>query len=93
MEKAGGVGKVGRWVRLGESRLIRIASRASRLALAQSEEVLGKLAEAWPQHRFEIAVIDTRGDREIDRPLPQIGGKGLSHLPTTGCSERFGIGP
>ena len=71
------MGKVGRWVRLGESRLIRIASRASRLALAQSEEVLGKLAEAWPQHRFEIAVIDTRGDREIDRPLPQIGGKGL----------------
>ncbi len=45
--------------------------------MAQSESVRRRLVEAWPERRFEIVTIDTRGDREIDRPLPQIGGKGL----------------
>ena len=56
---------------------MRIASRGSRLAMAQSEWVLGRLAAAWPQRRFEIVVIDTKGDKVLDRPLPEIGGKGL----------------
>ena len=58
-------------------RALRIASRGSRLALAQTETVRDRLAGAWPGRRFEITVLETRGDREIDRPLPQIGGKGL----------------
>ena len=45
--------------------------------MAQSESVKRRLVQAWPDRRFEIVTIDTRGDREIDRPLPQIGGKGL----------------
>lgn len=62
---------------MSEGRTLRIASRGSRLALAQSEAVRDRLADEWPQHRFEITVLETRGDREIDRPLPEIGGKGL----------------
>lgn len=57
--------------------MVRIASRGSRLALAQSESVRRSLAVAWPDRRFEVVRIETRGDRELERPLPQIGGKGL----------------
>jgi hydroxymethylbilane synthase len=43
----------------------------------QSEWVRDRLAAAWPQHRFEIVEIDTKGDQILDRSLPEIGGKGL----------------
>jgi len=39
--------------------------------------VRDQLAGAWPGSRFEIVEIDTKGDQTIDRPLPEIGGKGL----------------
>jgi hydroxymethylbilane synthase len=45
--------------------------------LWQSEWVRDRLAAAWPGQRFEIVEIDTKGDQVIDRPLPEIGGKGL----------------
>lgn len=57
--------------------VVRIASRGSRLALAQTRRVRDRLSRAWPDLTFEITTIETRGDREIDRPLPEIGGKGL----------------
>jgi hydroxymethylbilane synthase len=56
---------------------VRIASRGSRLAVWQSEWVHGRLAAAWPDRRFEIVKIETRGDKALDRPLPDIGRKGL----------------
>lgn len=62
---------------LTRSRTIRIATRGSRLALAQSEWVRDRLAAAWPERTFEIVKITTKGDRVLDRPLPEIGGKGL----------------
>jgi hydroxymethylbilane synthase len=43
----------------------------------QSEWVRDSLAAAWPDRRFEIVKIETAGDRVLDRPLPEIGGKGL----------------
>jgi hydroxymethylbilane synthase len=43
----------------------------------QSEWVRDRLAAAWPDHRFEIVKIETTGDKVLDRPLPEIGGKGL----------------
>ncbi len=60
-----------------EKQMVRIASRGSKLALAQSTWVRERLVSAWPDRSFEIVKIETRGDREIDRPLPEIGGKGL----------------
>ncbi|UCF19115.1 MAG: hydroxymethylbilane synthase [Gemmatimonadota bacterium] len=56
---------------------MRIASRGSRLALWQAEWVRTRLAAAWPDRFFEIVRIETTGDRVLDRPLPEIGGKGL----------------
>jgi hydroxymethylbilane synthase len=47
------------------------------LALAQSEWVRDRLAAAWPERGFEIVKMSTKGDRVLDRPLPEIGGKGL----------------
>jgi hydroxymethylbilane synthase len=43
----------------------------------QSEWVRDRLAAAWPDRRFEIVKIETVGDKVLDRPLPEIGGKGL----------------
>ncbi len=52
---------------------IRLASRASQLALAQTEEVQRKL---MPYHA-EIKTFSTRGDEVLDRSLAEVGGKGL----------------
>jgi hydroxymethylbilane synthase len=39
--------------------------------------VAAGLRAAWPDLPTEIKLYTTRGDRELDRPLPEIGGKGL----------------
>ncbi len=53
--------------------LLRIGTRGSPLALAQAHEVQGLLAPM----ATEIVVIKTTGDKVLDRPLADIGGKGL----------------
>ena len=61
--------------------LIRIGTRGSKLALAQAEELRARLAAAHAELRavgaVEIVVITTTGDVVRDRPLADIGGKGL----------------
>ena len=54
-----------------------IASRESRLALWQAEHIQARLAELHPQRAVTILGMTTRGDQILDRPLSQIGGKGL----------------
>ena len=56
---------------------LRIGSRGSRLALAQSGAMAEALAAACPGLVYEIVEITTTGDRTLDSPLPAIGGKGL----------------
>jgi hydroxymethylbilane synthase len=62
-------------------RPLRIGSRGSPLALAQSHEVRDRLAAAHPalagRGMLEIVVVKTTGDRVQDRALAEIGGKGL----------------
>lgn len=55
----------------------RIGSRGSKLALIQTEYVCEKLKKAYPEHTFEIVIVKTKGDKIQNRPLDQIGGKGL----------------
>ena len=57
--------------------VLRIGSRGSALALAQSEWVRDRLAALHPGLRVEIEVIHTKGDRILDAPLAKIGDKGL----------------
>lgn len=57
----------------------RIGTRGSPLARAQADLVCARLADA---HRidpdaFEIVVIKTTGDAVRDRPLAEVGGKGM----------------
>lgn len=54
-----------------------IGTRGSKLAVAQAEHVRRKLAQAYPEHKFEIRIIRTTGDRISDRPLHELGGKGV----------------
>jgi hydroxymethylbilane synthase len=58
---------------------LKIGTRGSPLALAQAHETRDRLRDAFdlPEDAFEIAVIKTTGDRVTDRPLKDIGGKGL----------------
>jgi len=58
---------------------LKIGTRGSLLALAQANETRDRLATAFdlPFEAFQIVVIRTTGDRVIDRPLKEIGGKGL----------------
>ncbi|MEO1025289.1 MAG: hydroxymethylbilane synthase [Pseudomonadota bacterium] len=57
----------------------RIGTRGSPLALAQAHETRDRLSAAHdlPEAAFEIVVIKTTGDKILDRPLGEIGGKGL----------------
>ena len=54
-----------------------IASRESRLAMWQAEHIQSRLSALYPQTAVEILGMTTRGDQILDRPLAQIGGKGL----------------
>ena len=58
---------------------IRIGTRGSPLALWQAHETRRALtaAHGLAEDRFEIVVIKTSGDRIQDRPLSEVGGKGL----------------
>ncbi len=57
--------------------LIRIGTRASQLALAQSKWVIDRISAKYPDIRVDVVTIKTKGDRIIDTPLSTIGGKGL----------------
>ncbi len=58
---------------------LKIGTRGSPLALAQAHEVRHRLMSAFdlPDEAFEVLVISTTGDRIQDRPLKDLGGKGL----------------
>ncbi len=59
--------------------ILKIGTRGSPLALAQAYETRDRLMAAHdlPKDGFEVVVIKTTGDRIQDRPLGEIGGKGL----------------
>jgi hydroxymethylbilane synthase len=59
------------------SALLRIATRQSALALWQAEHVATRLRIIHPGLSVELVPMTTRGDQIVDRPLAQIGGKGL----------------
>ncbi|HEX8527643.1 hydroxymethylbilane synthase [Allosphingosinicella sp.] len=59
--------------------LLRIGTRGSPLALVQARLVAEALRDAhgWGPERIEIVAMTTTGDRVSDRPLAEVGGKGL----------------
>lgn len=59
--------------------ILTIGTRGSPLALAQAYEVRARLAAAHglDASTIAISIFKTTGDRVLDRPLAEIGGKGL----------------
>ncbi len=56
---------------------LRIASRKSRLALLQAEEVKKNILKFYPNQKIKIITYQTSGDKIQNKPLFEIGGKGL----------------
>jgi hydroxymethylbilane synthase len=58
---------------------LRLGTRGSALALAQARKVAAAIetAQRWPDGWVQIVEITTTGDKVKDRPLAEIGGKGL----------------
>lgn len=56
---------------------LRVATRASALAVTQTRSVIALLQRLEPGLEVEEIHITTHGDKELSRPLAAIGGKGL----------------
>src|SRR5271155_913668 len=54
-----------------------IATRQSALALWQAQHVRQRLRVLYPSCRVDLLGLTTQGDRRLDQPLADIGGKGL----------------
>jgi hydroxymethylbilane synthase len=59
------------------ARTIRIGTRGSALALAQSRQIESRLRALHPDITTELVIIKTTGDKLKDVPLATVGGKGL----------------
>jgi hydroxymethylbilane synthase len=59
------------------NKTLTIATRKSKLALWQSLYVKSKLEQLYPKLNIKIIKITTKGDKILNSPLSQIGGKGL----------------
>lgn len=57
--------------------VIRAATRGSPLALWQTEHVAQLLRSVDPSVSVEVVVVDTQGDRRLDVPIWELGGKGV----------------
>src|SRR5438445_924896 len=58
---------------------LKCGTRGSPLALAQARKVAAAIetAQRWPEGYVELVALKTTGDKVQDRPLSEIGGKGL----------------
>ena len=56
---------------------IKIGSRESKLAVAQSELIMDAIRRAHPEVELTLVTMKTTGDKILDRTLEEIGGKGL----------------
>lgn len=56
---------------------IKIGTRGSNLALAQTDLVIGEMKKHYPELEFKVVIIKTIGDKILDKPLLEFGGKGV----------------
>jgi hydroxymethylbilane synthase len=54
-----------------------IGTRQSKLALWQAEYIAARLKTLYPELEVMLQPMVTHGDRVLDKPLPEIGGKGV----------------
>ncbi len=58
-------------------RVLRAATRGSPLARWQAEAIAALVREHDPEVEVELVVVDTQGDRRLDVPIWELGGKGV----------------
>lgn len=56
---------------------IKIGTRKSRLALAQTKMLIKTLKNRFPNIEIKTVYISTTGDKTLDKPLAALGGKGV----------------
>ena len=56
---------------------LRVATRGSALARWQADHVVGLLQKVEPGLDVEIVPVETSGDRRLDTPIWELGGKGV----------------
>lgn len=59
-----------------QDRRIRMGTRGSKLALAQTDRVIACLKEKYPKLKIEKVILCTKGDKILNQPLIAFGGKG-----------------
>ncbi len=57
--------------------LVKIATRSSKLAMAQSKKVAERLKLQYPQIEFKLVELVTRGDKDQITPISQFSGSGV----------------
>lgn len=62
---------------MAADRKIKIGTRGSRLALAQANLAAAALERHFPKLSIEMVILRTKGDKILDKPLLELGGKGL----------------
>lgn len=56
---------------------IRVGTRESKLARLQTDVVIETLKKNFPDANFEVHPITTGGDKILDRPIVELGGRGV----------------
>jgi hydroxymethylbilane synthase len=56
---------------------LHFATRGSALARWQTNHIIQRIQTIWPEIECSQQIITTQGDRILDQPLPEIGGKGI----------------
>jgi hydroxymethylbilane synthase len=64
-------------VDVGTGKKLRLGTRKSALALAQSNWVKEEIETHWPEVDIDLIKFTTKGDKILDVPLAKVGGKGL----------------
>ncbi len=57
--------------------VLRIGTRGSALAIAQTDMVIQALSKQYADYRFEKVILKTKGDRQLDKALLEFGGKAV----------------
>lgn len=59
------------------NKMIRIGTRESQLALLQTQIVVSKIKQIFPEIEIKIVPMTTKGDQHLDRSFASFGGKGV----------------
>ncbi|MEM9287615.1 MAG: hydroxymethylbilane synthase [Pseudomonadota bacterium] len=53
-----------------------IGTRKSKMAMAQTHDIIRRIEAAWPEVKIDVADMETRGDQDQESKLLKHGGKG-----------------